>query len=394
MSLQASDAVNCLPSDGCAGTLVGRVWLPSAEGPAVVVIEDGGVFDISGRAPTMAGLLNEADPLAVVRDAPRQSRLCAVDALLENSLTGGDAALPRLLAPVDLQAVKACGVTFAASLLERVVEEQCRGEPERADAVRTELARSLGVDLTEVAPGSEAARRLKGLLQSRGLWSQYLEVGLGPDAEVFTKTQPMAAVGLGAEVGIHPRSSWNNPEPEVVVLVDARGRIVGATLGNDVNLRDFEGRSALLLGKAKDNNGSTAIGPFVRLFEDTFGLDDVRALELDLEVRGEDGFEMTGTSSMAAISRDVEELVAQTIGRHHQYPDGVALFLGTLFAPTQDRDQAGEGFTHKLGDRVTIRTPLLGALINRVNRADRLPPWEFGTLALMRNLAGRGLLSP
>src|SRR5690606_27366505 len=107
---------------------------------------------------------------------------------------------------------------------------------------------------------------------SAGVWSQYLEVAIGKDAEIFTKTQPMASVGFGAQIGIHPESHWNNPEPEVVLAVARTGKIRGATLGNDVNLRDYEGRSALLLGEAKDQNASCAIGPFIRLFDETFSL--------------------------------------------------------------------------------------------------------------------------
>lgn len=384
----------CLPDDGCEGTLIGRAWVPAEAGPSVVVIEHAGVFDISRAAPTVAGLLNGDNPLAVVQAAPRDRRLGSVEELLANSaVEGRDLTAPWLLAPIDLQAVKASGVTFATSLLERVVEEQCRGEPERAGEVRANLAREIGVNLADVRPGSEAAAQLKTVLQAQGAWSQYLEVGLGSDAEVFTKTQPMSSVGVGADIGLHPQSSWNNPEPEVVVVVNARGDVMGATLGNDVNLRDFEGRSALLLGKAKDNNASSAVGPFVRLFDDSFGLEDVRTAELDLEVRGDDGFVLEGASSMREISRDVLDLVAQTIGPYHQYPDGVVLFLGTLFAPTQDRDEPGQGFTHELGDIVTIRSSKLGSLINRVNRSDRAEPWDFGVVALMNNLSRRGLLT-
>lgn len=388
------ESARCLPEDGFRGTLIGRAWVPAEAGPSVVVVEQNGVFDISRVAPTVAGLLNTDDPLTLVKNAPRDRRLGGVDDLLANSaVEKRDPASPWLLAPVDLQAVKACGVTFAASLLERVVEEQCRGEPQRAAEVRADLASQIGVNLADVRPGSEAAAQLKSVLQAQGLWSQYLEVGLGHDAEVFTKTQPMSSVGVGADIGLHPESSWNNPEPEVVAVVNSRGDVVGATLGNDVNLRDFEGRSALLLGKAKDNNGSSAIGPFIRLFDASFGVEDVRTAELDLEVRGKDGFVLQGASSMREISRDVLDLVTQTIGPHHQYPDGFALFLGTLFAPTQDRDEPGQGFTHKLEDIVTIRSSKLGALVNRVNRSDRATPWDFGVLALMRNLSHRGLLT-
>ena len=288
--------------------------------------------------------------------------------------------------------MKAAGVTFVRSLLERVVEEQARGDPARAVQVRESLGAEIGGDLAAVKPGSQEAARLKAALQARGMWSQYLEVGIGPDVEIFTKCQPMASVGIGADIGLHPGSTWNNPEPEIVLAVNAAGRIVGATLGNDVNLRDFEGRSALLLGKAKDNNGSSAIGPFLRLFDDTFSLDDVRRAEVTLEVRGTDNFVLNGHSALSQISRDPAEIVAQGIGATHQYPDGLVLFLGTMFAPTEDRGEPGQGFAHRLGDTVTIASAKLGALVNRVGRSDAIERWEFGALALMRNLAGRGLL--
>jgi fumarylacetoacetate (FAA) hydrolase family protein len=258
--------------------------------------------------------------------------------------------------------------------------------------MRASLRGEIGGDLANVKPGSPAAERLKAALQQRGLWSQYLEVGIGPDAEIFTKCQPMAAIGLGGDIGINPRSSWNNPEPEIVLAINAAGAIVGATLGNDVNLRDFEGRSALLLGKAKDNNGSCALGPLLRLFDAGFALDDVRAAEVALEVRGSDGYVLNGSSAMGMISRDPADLAAAAIGPMHQYPDGLVLFLGTMFAPVEDRGVPGQGFTHKLGDTVTIASPKLGTLVNRIGYSDQIPPWEFGALALMRNLAGRGLL--
>ncbi|MFN5828558.1 MAG: fumarylacetoacetate hydrolase family protein, partial [Rhodobacterales bacterium] len=298
----------------------------------------------------------------------------------------------RLLAPCDLQAVKACGVTFAGSMVERVIEERAAGDASRAEAIRNRIAAAIGDSLQGLVPGSDKAAEVKRVLLAEGLWSQYLEVGIGPDAEVFTKAQPMAAVGWGASVGLHPVSSWNNPEPEVVLAVDSTGRIAGATLGNDVNLRDVEGRSALLLGKAKDNNAAAAIGPFVRVFDAGFGLNEVRGLELSLRVEGRDGFVMTGRSSMNRISRDPADLVRQTCGRHHQYPDGFMLYLGTLFAPVQDRDAPGQGFTHHMGDVVTISSAALGTLVNTVRLATEAPEWTFGTAALMRNLAGRGLI--
>ena len=381
------------PRDGYCGTLIGRAWIPGADGgPAVVVARDDGVFDISRHVATTSALFELDDPAAFVRALPPGEPLGAVDALLANS----DAAVrdrrkPWLLAPIDLQAIKAAGVTFAASLLERVVEEQAKGDPTAADAVRRALVTEIGVDLSQIRPGSAEAERLKTALIERKMWSQYLEVGLGPDAEVFTKAQPLSAVGFGADIGIHPKSTWNNPEPEIVVVVSSTGRIVGAALGNDVNLRDFEGRSALLLSKAKDNNGSTAIGPLVRLFDATFSLADVRAAEIKLRVEGEDGFVMDGASSMRRISRDPEDLVAQTIGATHQYPDGFVLFLGTMFAPTKPREGGGGGFTHKQGDVVAIGAEKLGTLVNRVRHSHQVEPWTMGFRALLANLAQRGL---
>ncbi len=390
----ALDAKATLPEDGFAGTLLGRVWLPQEDGPGVVVIREDGVYDITRAAPTVAGLLDGADPLTALRAAPRDRRLGSFAEILANTTPDGrDAKRPWFLAPVDLQALKAAGVTFAQSLLERVVEEQSRGEPGKADSIRASLTAEIGTDLSTVKPGSPDAEKLKTVLQRRGLWSQYLEVGIGPYAEIFTKSQPLASVGTGAEIGLHPASVWNNPEPEIVLVGNAAGRIVGATLGNDVNLRDFEGRSALLLCKAKDNTGSCAVGPFIRLFDESFSLDDVRRAEVALRVEGGDQFVLDGNSSMSRISRDPEEIVRHTIGKQNQYPDGFIVFLGTMFAPTKDRGEKGSGFTHKIGDIVTISTPRLGALVNRVNTSDKLPPWRFGALALMRNLARRGLLA-
>ncbi len=370
-------------SDDAGGLWLGRAWDDRAGGPCVVTVREGVVVDVTApAAATVRDVLELDDPAGWLREAPGRA-LGPVDALAE--------AL-RLLAPCDLQALKACGVTFARSMIERVIEERAAGDPTRAEAIRERIAGLIGASLRDIRPGSEAAAAAKAALLAEGLWSQYLEVGIGPDAEVFTKGQPMSAVGWGATVGIHPVSRWNNPEPEVVLAVSSRGRIVGATLGNDVNLRDVEGRSALLLGKAKDNNAACAIGPFVRLFDADFGLDDVRAAELALSVEGADGFLMGGRSSMREISRDPADLVAQTIGRHHQYPDGLMLFLGTMFAPVQDRDAPGQGFTHHAGDRVTISAPGFGALVNTVGLATEAPEWTFGTGALMRNLAARGLL--
>ncbi|HUK10012.1 MAG TPA: fumarylacetoacetate hydrolase family protein [Stellaceae bacterium] len=381
-----------LPQDGTAGTLIARVWVPGAEaGPVVALLRGESVHALA--VPTSAELMEANDPAAMAKARVREP-LGSIREILKNSALGPrDPRLPHFLAPIDLQAIKAAGVTFMRSLLERVIEEQAKGDPSAAERVRQTLAREIGADLASIRPGSEAAARLKQALISRGLWSQYLEVGIGPDAEIFTKAQPLSAVGTGAEIGLHPASIWNNPEPEVVLVVNSRGAIVGATLGNDVNLRDFEGRSALLLGKSKDNNGSAALGPFIRLFDATFSLDDVRRTTVSLTVEGDDGFVLKGASSMSEISRDPAELVAQMIGTAHQYPDGAALYCGTMFAPTEDRGAKGEGFTHKIGDRVTIAAPKLGALINRVNRSDRIPPWRFGGAALMRSLARRGMLS-
>ena len=389
------DAAACLPADGTTGLLVGRAWQTgSVPGPAVVVLRDDEAIDVTDDFPTVSHLLNAKAPAEEARAAAaRGPSLGLLEALLANSAEAArNPARPFLLAPCDLQALKACGVTFVRSLLERVIEEQVKGDPAAAEAARATIEEAIGADLAAVVPGSEEAERLKALLTERGLWSQYLEVGIGPDAEVFTKSQPMSAVGLGATVGLHPASTWNNPEPEVVLVVNARGETLGATLGNDVNLRDFEGRSALLLGKCKDNNGSCAVGPFLRLFDDSFGLDDLRRAEVSLTIRGDDGFALEAASNMAEISRDPLDLVAQTIGPVHQYPDGLLLFTGTMFAPTEDRDVAGEGFTHKPGDLVTIANPALGALINTVGLSTEIPPWTFGATVLMQNLAARGLL--
>ena len=385
-------AETSLPAEPQRAVLVGRAWLPAVEGPAVIALRGEAVIDISAAAATCTDLMNADDAVALAREAGGPEIASVTELLANSAHDRRDPAKPWLLAPVDLQAVKAAGVTFVTSLLERVIEEQAKGDPSAAEAARQAMTAEIGGDLSAIVPGSDAAARLKAALIERGLWSQYLEVGIGPDAEIFTKAQPMSSVGTGAEIGIHPASVWNNPEPEVVLVVNASGAIVGATLGNDVNLRDFEGRSALLLGKSKDNNASSAIGPLIRLFDGEFSLDDARAAEIALKVEGTDGFVLEGSSSIAQISRDPVDLVAQTIGANHQYPDGFVLFLGTMFAPIQDRDTPGEGFTHKLGDVVTISTPALGALINRVNHSDKTAPWRFGTAALMRNLADRALL--
>jgi fumarylacetoacetate (FAA) hydrolase family protein len=385
-------ATQILPADGLQGTLVGRAWVPShIPGPAVVTLRSEGVVDLTEHFPTMSTLLDHEHPALAARQA--QGRwLCSVDDLVRNS-TGSqrDDGLPWLLAPCDLQVVKAAGVTFAASLIERVIEEQARGDASRAQGLRSQVIALIGESLADIRPGSEQAMALKKLLQEKGLWSQYLEVGIGPDAEVFTKAPVLASVGCGQDIGIRADSAWNNPEPEVVLAVNGRGDIVGATLGNDVNLRDIEGRSALLLGKAKDNNASCALGPFIRLFDEGFGLDQVRNETVHLRVTGPDGFELRGINTMSCISRDPSHLVEQTLAAH-QYPDGFMLFLGTLFAPIEDRDQPGGGFTHKLGDVVTIHSHWLGGLHNRVTHSESAPPWQFGLRAFINNLAQRGLL--
>ncbi len=377
-----------LSENELGGLWLGRIWRPGV-GPAVVTVRGGQVVDITARtAPLVRDIMEMDDAAAYVRAAPGETVGELSD--VRGAAEPGDAS--HWLAPCDLQAVKACGVTFAQSMVERVIEEQAAGDPDKAEGIRARVSASIGDSLDQIEAGSEKAAAVKEELIALGLWSQYLEVGIGPDAEVFSKAQPLSSMGTGADVGLHPISKWNNPEPEIVLAVNSAGHIRGATLGNDVNLRDVEGRSALLLSKAKDNNASCAIGPMIRLFDETFGLDDVRRAELDLRVEGEDGFVLEGRSLMEKISRDPEDLVAQTIGRHHQYPDGFMLFLGTLFAPTKDRDAPGQGFTHKLGDRVTISSPGLGALTNTVRLSTECPEWTFGLADCMRNLAGRNLI--
>jgi fumarylacetoacetate (FAA) hydrolase family protein len=381
-----------LPGDGFAGALAARVWRPDVKGPSVCAIREEGVVDISAAYPTMRDLCEAKDPAKALRKA-KGERLCSLDKLVANSVEGArKPKKPWLLAPTDLQAVKAAGVTFPVSMIERVIEEKARGDARAAEGVRGEIERLVGGDLRKLKPGSKQAMALKEALIKAGAWSQYLEVGIGPDAEVFTKAPPMAAVGTGADAGLHPISSWNNPEPEVVLVVASSGTIVGATLGNDVNLRDVEGRSALLLGKAKDNNASACLGPFIRFFDRTFSLDDVRGMEVRLRVEGEDGFVLDGASSMTMIARDPADLAAQMLGPHHQYPDGAVLYCGTMFAPTQDRGGKGMGFTHRTGDVVTISSSGLGSLTNRMRLSTECAPWTFGTGALMRNLAKRGLI--
>lgn len=384
--MRSLDAAEILPADADA-LLVGRVWQQAAGGPTPVLVRDGVCHDLSALGPTVSAILAREDlARALAGDFPALGSL-------QHFLDGACAeAGDRLLAPCDLQVLKAAGVTFASSMIERVVEEQAKGDPARAEGIRARLLPVLGGSLRGLRPGSEKAAEVKRLLQEMGLWSQYLEVGIGPDAEVFTKAPVLSAVGCGARIGLNPISVWNNPEPELVLAVTPRGRIAGVALGNDVNLRDLEGRSALLLSKAKDNNASAAIGPFIRVLDGAFTPERAFAAVIRLRVEGADGFTLDGVSPMAEISRSPAEIVAQTINRVHQYPDGLMLYLGTLFAPTEDRGEKGQGFTHAAGDRVTISAPELGALVNWVDRSDACPEWDFGILDLMRNLARRGLI--
>ncbi|HFF4149992.1 TPA: fumarylacetoacetate hydrolase family protein [Acinetobacter baumannii] len=383
---------NSLPDDATQGCLIGRAWIPSQiSGPSPIILRGNQVFDISEKFHTISELLESADPLKALSEIEGR-RVGSIDELFANTIAEPDTNKAYFLAPIDLQVIKAAGVTFAASMLERVIEEQAGGDAQKAQSIREVVQGVIGDNLKTIEPGSEKALQLKEYLIEQKMWSQYLEVGIGTDAEIFTKAPVLAAVGTGQNIGIHPKSEWNNPEPEVVLVANSQGKILGATLGNDVNLRDFEGRSALLLSKAKDNNASCAIGPFIRLFDHTFTLNDIRTCDVELQIQGTDNFVLNGVSSMSQISRDPEDLIQQTLNENHQYPDGFVLFLGTLFAPTQDREQAGAGFTHKVGDVVRIHSPKLGTLYNTGMTSDKATPWNFGINALMRNLKQRELL--
>lgn len=392
MIFGSSAVQDILPVDSQLATLVGRVWRPGI-GPALAVIRDDVICDITTtHTPTMSSLF-ELDDVAVWINEIEGEVIGSVEDIISNSDEKyKNKKLPFLLSPFDLQAIKAAGVTFAVSMLERVIEEQAHGAPEKAIEIRISIKELIGENLSALVPGSKQAAELKKILIDKGIWSQYLEVGIGPDAEIFTKCQAMSSVGFGAHTGIDARSVWNNPEPEIALAVSSTGNIIGATLANDVNLRDFEGRSALLLSKAKDNNASCSLGPFIRVFDEYYSYDDVLASQVSLDITGEDGFTLSDFSNMKEISRAPADLVKATISKNHQYPDGFALLLGTMFAPTKDRDQEKSGFTHHQNDIVRISSPKLGRLINHVEYCENCEPWTFGIQALIKNLAKRKLI--
>jgi fumarylacetoacetate (FAA) hydrolase family protein len=383
--MSGDDCLEILPLDADDALLVGRVWDPSMGGPRVVSVRGGRVYDLTDTARTVSELIDRADVVDIVGSCGGRPRWRLSD--LVSASVAEDLTRPHLLAPIDLQVVKACGVTFVESMIERVIEEKCAGDSSRAADVRALVVEALGGSLASLRPGTDEAATTKAILVAQGMWSQYLEVGIGPDPEVFTKAPVLSSVGFGARVGIPTFSAWSNPEPELVLVADSRGAVRGATLGNDVNLRDVEGRSALLLGMAKDNNASSAVGPFIRLFDNDFTIDTLRTEEISLTVSGVEGYSLRGQNSVARISRPFEELVGAARGPHHQYPDGFALFTGTLFSPTQDRGAPGLGFTHEPGDIVTIQSEHLGSLRNVTGITEELPPWTFGIRALYSYLA-------
>ncbi len=374
--------------------LVGRVWVPgNPSGPCVVLIKNKEAIDITKIFPTTTNLFEYDNPIEKINGKNNLISLGNIDDIIQNTpIEERDAKKPWLLSPCDLQAIKAAGVTFVSSMLERVIEEKARGDWSAAQEIRNKISSLIGNNLSEIKPGSRDALKVKDLLIKQNLWSQYLEVGIGSDAEIFTKSQPMSSVGNGFEIGILEDSNWNNPEPEVVLAVNSKNKIIGATLGNDVNLRDYEGRSALLLGKAKDNNASCALGPFIRLFENNFNLENIKNFEIAVKINGLDGFKHEEIYSMKEISRDPEDLVNQCSSKNHNYPDGLMLFLGTMFTPFMDREQPGKGFTHKIGDIVTVHTKEIGSLNNRINYSHLCEPWNFGTSALLKNLVSRGVI--